>query len=198
VSEASRKAALEALADRHEVERDKSTSAGEDLLEALEAPSQIARWCAVTSSPEHGTTYLYPDSDTAQAAKQRAVCNIANPTFSEAPVEVVDLDSGKSHLAEVGVVVWSDDDGSPNFGDALATFKDAGQTLLAAWRAGAGGEDLGKLPPKVAHYPGYLPSFDEFVADFAEVVQLGIGHILVDADRGDDEGGGASERSRKG
>jgi len=43
---------------------------------------------------------------------------------------------------------------------ALIDFLDAGQRLVEAW------DDT-----KVRHYPKYLPSFDEFIADFTSLIE---------------------------
>jgi len=50
---------------------------------------------------------------------------------------------------------------------ALATFLDAGQRLVEAW------DDT-----KVTHYPKYLPSFDEFMADFTSLTEVEEAHPL--------------------
>ena len=44
---------------------------------------------------------------------------------------------------------------------ALAAFLDAGQKLLESWDE-----------TKVTHYPKYLPSFDEFIADFTSLMEV--------------------------
>jgi len=43
---------------------------------------------------------------------------------------------------------------------ALADFLEAGQILIESW------DDT-----KVRHYPKYLPSFDEFIADFTSLIE---------------------------
>lgn len=99
-----RRLALEKLADKHGTSTADNTTAGEDLAEALEEPSKLAEWCAVTE--RDGVFYLYPDCESAEAAKDRALRYMDDSTFHEAPVEVVNLDTGEGHTAEVGVIAW--------------------------------------------------------------------------------------------
>jgi hypothetical protein len=152
-----RKITLERLAEEHGVRPTRQNSSGEDYLAALANPEQLRDWCAVTTSPETGITYLYPHYENAVAAKRKAEEHTHSLTFAETPVEVVNLDTGERFGADLGTVAWLDADGSPTFPDALARFKDAARVLAAAW-----GEE------QVDGYPASLPSFDEFVAELAD------------------------------
>jgi hypothetical protein len=98
--------ALRRLADDHALSPNDRTSAGEDLAAALAASERLGPWCAVTYSPAHETTYLYPHCPSAAAARDRAQRYLEDPTFAELPVEVVDLDSGARQLARIGVLSW--------------------------------------------------------------------------------------------
>ena len=97
---------LRKLADDHALSPNDRTTAGEDLAAALAAPEWLGAWCAVTYSPGHETTYLYPHCPTAAAARERAERYLEDPTFVELPLEVVDLDRGKRQLARLGVLSW--------------------------------------------------------------------------------------------
>lgn len=58
------------------------------------------------------------------------------------------------------ILCETSDDGDPlPFVEALISFKVAAANLNAAWPDGR----------RVGHYPDYLPTFDEFVADFSAV-----------------------------
>ena len=98
--------ALRKLADDHALSPNARTTAGEDLSADLAAPERLGAWCAVTYSPAHETTYLYPHCDTAAAARERAERFLDDPTFAELPVEVVNLDSGERELGRLGVLAW--------------------------------------------------------------------------------------------
>lgn len=71
----------------------------------------------------------------------------------------------------LGLLGLSDDGCPPPFATALSLFQVAAANLNAAWGSKS----------QVARYPDYLPSFDDFVADFAEVAPLGVGHLLAEA-----------------
>jgi hypothetical protein len=101
-----RKAALRRLAAQHDVLPNTRSTAGEDLLDSLERPEQIKRWCAVTQSSASGFHYLYPRYDTIEQAKDGATRYMEDATYDETPVEVVDLDTGERETADFSVR-WS-------------------------------------------------------------------------------------------
>lgn len=96
MSQKSRSAALKALAQAHEIHRSDRNSSGEDYGAYLDDPKSICRWTAVTRSPETGITYLAADFPDALSAEQYAASHIDDDLYEELPVEVVDLDTGRS------------------------------------------------------------------------------------------------------
>lgn len=63
--------------------------------------------------------------------------------------------------------------GRDNFAERLAQFQAAALALSEAW-----GAERGDATPEVAHYPEYLPSFDEFAVDVQAITPLGLGAQL--------------------
>lgn len=89
-----RKAALEKLAEHHEVSPGENTTAGEDLRDYLAEPKTIKRWVAVTFAAEH-VHYLKAAFESAAEAQGYAGGLMEDMTFPELPVEVFDLDTGE-------------------------------------------------------------------------------------------------------
>jgi hypothetical protein len=101
-----RKAALQRLAARHDVLPNLRSTAAEDLLDNLDRPERIKRWCAVTESSASGFHYLYPRYDNREQAKDGATRYMEDTFCDETPVEVVDLDTGERETADFSVR-WS-------------------------------------------------------------------------------------------
>jgi hypothetical protein len=97
---------LRKLADDHALSPNARTTAGEDLCKALAQPEWLGPWCAVTFSPADETVYLYPHHDTVAGAREFAEALLADPSFAELPLEVVNLESGDRQIARIGVLGW--------------------------------------------------------------------------------------------
>ena len=63
----------------------------------------LTRWLAVTVSGENRYGYVHA---TLAEAKMRAIDNIDDPIFSEAPVAIVDLDTGRVRVPAFYRVAW--------------------------------------------------------------------------------------------
>lgn len=103
-----RKAALEKLADRYEINPGDPNTGAEDLGAYLDDPATIHRWVAVTRSGEQDIHYLKADFDEEGAAREYAVGFIEDPLFAELPVLVFDLDRGRGVCCGVDVA-WTDE-----------------------------------------------------------------------------------------
>ncbi len=106
-----RKDALRTLAESHGMDpHDRSNSGNEDLGEYLDVenyePYDIREWCAVTISGEGEFHYAYPDYDTAEDAQARCLEYVTDDIFSEAPVAVVNLDTGETRVPDWSSLAW--------------------------------------------------------------------------------------------
>lgn len=76
----------------------------EDLRPYYEGDKTPAAWCVIT---KHGdSTFFYPDYHEFDAAQLRAMEYVNDNTYSEQPVEIVNLDTGAVHRPAWDQTPW--------------------------------------------------------------------------------------------
>lgn len=81
-------------------------SGEEDLAEVLYGGDELERWACVTQHDDYTYLYLYP---TREQAEERGVEYVSDDTFSESPIAVADLDSGKLYRIVKLIPVYEND-----------------------------------------------------------------------------------------
>ena len=95
-----RKARLEAVAERFDMDMGRAYSGPEDFAELLKEPTQ---WIAVTRGGSDGELIYIVGADSKEDAEQRAGAHIQDDIYPELPVAVVDLDTGDMHHVEITI-----------------------------------------------------------------------------------------------
>lgn len=93
------------LASKYGIDEDCEHSAGEDFIEIEQEyalSGRVERYATVTSGGEWFYLKTWSDFQNAAAAASE---NMADDLFAEAPVEIIDLETGKQFLP---VVIWKE------------------------------------------------------------------------------------------
>ncbi len=98
--------AFKTVAQRFELDANANTAAAEDYQLVLDGDLPITRFVAVTTGGE-SITYVAPAGDTLEEATAKAIAEITDRTYAEAPIAVVDLDNGNTYRPDWTSTKWT-------------------------------------------------------------------------------------------